>query len=266
MSRKKIFISSTCLDLIDVRAELKATLEQQGYIAYTSESHDFPVNTKLSPVDNCLDVVKQCDVYILVIHTRYGSRYTGTFEVPAIPKDPPGGFVSITLAEFTAKAAGLETRIWVRDFIWSTNPRFRGGHDTSADRASLPSGVDPTVYDFLNYVDNPHHGGSWINQFHDVTDLRSSLTNWLRQRNYETGAEFARVTAELLLELQGFCFDRGRSSRPRAGQAPCPATRRSIPRPIRNLDLLPPARNSRDSRRLEATVAPDPRRPRRRNL
>src|SRR6185295_5131701 len=123
---KKIFISSTCLDLIDVRAELKRELESLGYIAYTSETNDFPVNHKLPPIDNCLQVVGECDIYLLVIHSRYGGEYDGRLDLPNTPKNPPGGHVSVTLAELlVARSKGLETRIWVRDSIWNSRPVFR---------------------------------------------------------------------------------------------------------------------------------------------
>jgi len=59
---KKIFLSSSCL-------------EERGYIVYISEAPNFPVNTKISTYDNCLAVVRQCDIYLLIIHTRYGSPY-----------------------------------------------------------------------------------------------------------------------------------------------------------------------------------------------
>src|SRR5687768_3628327 len=108
---KKIFISSTCLDLIDVRAELKRELGSLGYVAYTSETSDFPVNPQLPPIDNCLEVVEACDIYLLVIHSRYGGAYDGARKLPLTPEKPPGGHVSVTLAELlVARSKGLEIR------------------------------------------------------------------------------------------------------------------------------------------------------------
>src|SRR5437868_6969994 len=108
MSRNRIFISSTCFDLIDVRAELKRALEHLGYVAYTSETPDFPVSSRLSLVDNCLSVLKHSDIYLLIIHTRYGGLFTGSSLID-IPPDLPTPSLSVTFAEYlTARAAGLE--------------------------------------------------------------------------------------------------------------------------------------------------------------
>jgi len=107
-SAKKIFLSSTCFDLIDLRAEVKSALEDIGYTVYISEASDFPVDNKISTYDNCLSVVRQCDIYLLIIHTRYGSPYRGTTEIK-LPDEFSGEEISVTVAEYlTALDAGLE--------------------------------------------------------------------------------------------------------------------------------------------------------------
>lgn len=200
---RSIFLSSTCFDLLDVRAELKSALEAMGHKAFASETPDFPVNSSLKPADNCLEVLRTCDIYLLIVNTRYGSPFDGD----AVLKSPvplPGGYLSITLAEYlTARAAGLEIRIWVRDSIWSSNPRF--GHPPPIP--DTPQSVDTAVYDLLDFiVDNPD-GGAWINQFHDVTDLKQSIVHWLEEREYPNELAFKRAVADLL-EIQGYDFDR----------------------------------------------------------
>lgn len=202
---RKIFISSTCLDLIDVRAELKRELESLGYIAYTSETPDFPVNDKITPIDNCLDVVGSCDIYLLVIHSRYGGEYDGVRELPNAPEDPPGGRISVTLAELlVARSKNLETRIWVRDSIWNSRPVFRKADSESSKDIDLPTKMEPAVYDFLDFLQNsPDTGRLWINQFHDVTDLKPSVTTWLKERAYSNEKQFKEEVSNLF-RLQGF--------------------------------------------------------------
>lgn len=202
---KKVFISSTCLDLIDVRAELKRELEALGYIAYTSETNDFPVRSELFPTDNCLAVLAECDIYILIIHSRYGSPFDGRSEIPNLPADPPGGVVSVTFAEFlTARRKSLETRVWVRDSIWDTRPIFRMASPGSGEAGKLPAGVDPAVYGFIDYIqDSPETGKSWINQFHDITDLKTSVATWLKEKTSLTEIQFKEEVSELF-RLQGY--------------------------------------------------------------
>ncbi|MFY9618571.1 MAG: DUF4062 domain-containing protein [Pyrinomonadaceae bacterium] len=202
---RKIFLSSTCLDLIDVRAELKRELESLGYIAYTSETNDFPVNPQLSPVDNCLEVVESCDIYLLVIHSRYGGEYDGVRKLPNSPERPPGGHVSVTLAELlVARSKGLETRIWVRDAIWNSRPVFRQADSGSAKQIGLPATVEPAVYDFLDFLQNSTEAGKlWINQFHDITDLKTSVATWLKDRAFSSERQFKEEVVTLF-RLLGF--------------------------------------------------------------
>lgn len=205
-SPKKLFISSTCFDLIDARAELKQALEAEGYVVYASETDDFPVNPELSAADNCLAVVRQTDIYLLIIHTRYGSQFNGKALV-TVPEEFTSK-LSVTAAEyFTARDAGLEIRIWVRDFIWTAG-QVQTGTSKAQLSDTLPPSIDPTVFDFIDYLkNNPHEGGSWINPFHDIVDLKASVIHWLQQQAYRDESEFRIAVAEVC-ELLGYSFDR----------------------------------------------------------
>ena len=55
---KKIFLSCTCFDLIDLRAEVKSALEDIAYIVSISEDSDLPVDSQASTYANCLAVVR----------------------------------------------------------------------------------------------------------------------------------------------------------------------------------------------------------------
>ena len=66
-SPKRIFLSSTCYDLKDLRADLKGALETLGYSVWASEFPDFPIDPKLHNHDNCLLNVERADLYLLVI-------------------------------------------------------------------------------------------------------------------------------------------------------------------------------------------------------
>jgi hypothetical protein len=208
MSRpKRIFISSTCFDLIDARAELKRALQEQGYVVYASDAPDFPVHPGYSPTENCLQVVSESDIYVLIIHTRYGAVFEGSLGFP-LPLDLEGTPISITFAEYlTAREKGIEVRVWVRDLIWSTCPPNPAALAAVKDSHTLPPGIEPSVYTFIHYIrNNPHEGGAWINQFHDVVDLKDSVLHWLTERAYRNEREFRTAVVELC-ELLGFEFD-----------------------------------------------------------
>jgi Domain of unknown function (DUF4062) len=70
-----VFVSSTCYDLNQVRADLRRFLEGMGFDAILSETPAFPVNPQISPVENCLRAVKErADIFVLIVGARYGSQ------------------------------------------------------------------------------------------------------------------------------------------------------------------------------------------------
>lgn len=75
MTRKStVFISSTCYDLRSVRNRLKNMIEEEiGMEAKLSEHANFPVDSSIGTVENCLKVVeKNADIFVLIIGSRYG--------------------------------------------------------------------------------------------------------------------------------------------------------------------------------------------------
>ncbi len=75
MSKTKIFISSTCYDLSQIRKDLKEGIEAMGHTPVLSESRDFPVNPSLSSAENCMAAVRnEADIFVLIIGNRYGYK------------------------------------------------------------------------------------------------------------------------------------------------------------------------------------------------
>lgn len=73
MSALKVFVSSTCYDLSQVRADLHEFISGFGYQPILSEYPSFPVDPDEDTVNNCIQNVETADVFILIIGGRYGS-------------------------------------------------------------------------------------------------------------------------------------------------------------------------------------------------
>ncbi|HEY3318917.1 MAG TPA: DUF4062 domain-containing protein [Planctomycetota bacterium] len=69
-----VFISSTCYDLGDIRAELRRDLEAQKFIVRLSDDFDtgFGVDGTTNSIAQCLKNVEQCDVVVCILDRRYG--------------------------------------------------------------------------------------------------------------------------------------------------------------------------------------------------
>lgn len=71
---KRIFISSTCYDLIDLRAELKEFILQKGMTPVMSDHSetDFETFQDKNSIETCLINLRTCDVVIVILSQRYG--------------------------------------------------------------------------------------------------------------------------------------------------------------------------------------------------
>ena len=68
MRSLSVFVSSTCYDLRQIRADLREFLERSGFDAVLSESNGFPIAPDASILDNCLRAVEQrADIFVLII-------------------------------------------------------------------------------------------------------------------------------------------------------------------------------------------------------
>ena len=80
------FISSTVLDLKDLRNFLSFELSAHGFKMLLSEEGTIPADSLKHTYDLCSDAAKNCDFLIAIIDGRFGGQI-------------PGSDKSITLAE-----------------------------------------------------------------------------------------------------------------------------------------------------------------------
>lgn len=163
---KKVFISSTCFDLKDLRAELAEALKEWGYLPIWSESPNFPKKHGLHSHDVCLDTVRECDIFLLIIDKRYGSTYAGN----KYPKK------DISITQYEAEIAFQEnkdTYIFVRDEVW--NERFIYKKNLEAGSQIKPCYVDDLrVFEFIDFIDNQPRD-NWIETFKNSVELKEKL-------------------------------------------------------------------------------------------
>jgi hypothetical protein len=69
----RVFVSSTCYDLVDLRAEVKACLEGAGLVPVMSDDIDnFEVSGRAESIETCLINVRNSDCFVCVLSQRYG--------------------------------------------------------------------------------------------------------------------------------------------------------------------------------------------------
>ncbi len=90
MAIPKVFISSTCYDLLQIRDSLFDFITDQYLEPILSEKGDVFYHPDLHTHESCLDEVGNCQLFVLIIGGRFGGKYK---------YDPK---ISITNAEYDA--------------------------------------------------------------------------------------------------------------------------------------------------------------------
>lgn len=193
--KKKVFICSTSFDLKDTRAEIRNALLNWGYEPIFFESPDFPVKKGLHSHDVCLDAVKECDIFLIIIGSRYGGIYQGK-------KYPEMNELSITRAETKiALDKGLEFRAFIRNDIWNERATYKHNLKLGIKIASFHA-KEMKVFDFIDEITHRVHD-NWIYQFEDSVELKDNLKKMLVPESIVTPIiEDEEIKIEFLLSYK----------------------------------------------------------------
>lgn len=170
---KKVFISSTAHDLVDLRAEVVADLTKLGFITLNHESPKFPVKQGLHPHDVCLEAVKQCDIFILIIDRRYGTPYLGNNEHYKSKNN-----WSITRCEADLAFSLNKGHSFVRTPVYYERKNY-------SDHIKKHGNTIDFVYSYvdkievLEFLDSIYKIPKWIDHFSDSVDLKRILAGRL---------------------------------------------------------------------------------------
>lgn len=141
-NRLTILVSSTVYGIEELLERIYAILTRFGYDVWMSHKGTVPVFPDRSNFDNCLDAVANCDMFLGIITTQYGSG-------KADKKDK-----SITHAELL-KAIELNTPRWILahdQVVFARTLLNNLGYDTSKKRAKLNLKKNPLIDD-LRVID-----------------------------------------------------------------------------------------------------------------
>jgi len=75
MKVPKVFISSTCYDLSQIRADLFEFINELGYEPVLSEHGDILYHPNRHVQESCIEEVSKCQLFVLIIGGRFGGKY-----------------------------------------------------------------------------------------------------------------------------------------------------------------------------------------------
>lgn len=78
MSVPKVFVSSTCYDLVQIRSDLQQFIKSFGYEPVMSEYNGVTYNIKARLEEDCYSEIKNCDIIVGIIGGKFGSEATNS--------------------------------------------------------------------------------------------------------------------------------------------------------------------------------------------
>lgn len=116
MAIPRVFISSTCYDLNEIRDTLEVFLESLFFDAILSDKGHVYYQPGLHTHDSCLKEVSNCDLFILVIGGRYGGTYIGDENKSIVNAEYDSAVKeSIPIVSFIKKS------VWDNHFFYKKN-------------------------------------------------------------------------------------------------------------------------------------------------
>jgi hypothetical protein len=172
----KVFVSSTCHDLVDLRAELYEDLRELGVESLFSDlkESDFVVSTEpgVNSIEACLVNLRQSDVVIVILSQRYGPKLGDAF----------GNFSATHCEYIEARRAEKPIHFYVRDrldadfFTWRRNGNrsdFIGAWCSSDGVKGLFAMID--AHRQLVGPDGTASSNNWYSSFVSSVDLRADI-------------------------------------------------------------------------------------------
>jgi hypothetical protein len=171
MNRTRVFVSSTCYDLSQVRHDLELFIRAVGFEPVLSDSLSLAIPTGLSTLEACKWLVHSSDLFVLIIGGRYGSADSVTGK-------------SVTNIEYeTALAAGLPIHAFVDKEVWSKRDVYASLREMVEDGSLQEDKLadvlgakieDPRVFRFLDQVSSAERD-SWIHEFSTAQEIIETL-------------------------------------------------------------------------------------------
>jgi hypothetical protein len=196
-----VFISSTCRDLVDLRAHLKSYLEEHRMKVRISEdpTSAFFVEPTERSIQICLHNVEAAKVIVCVIDRLYGERFTHA------------SYTNISATHMEIERAielGKPVFCFIREAAYSDFDRLKNGEKPKWVYADDRTGITSL---FERIAGHPDHRGksNWWDSFRSVIDLAPLVRDRI-VRKFPSYAGSLAMAPDRLLRLAFNCTDYAR--------------------------------------------------------
>ena len=204
MATPRIFVSSTCYDLQEVRGQLRGFIESFGYLPVMSEYGDIFYDYQKHTQDACKDEITKCQLFVLIIGNSYGSIYYRERRSDGVPD-------SVTLQELRkALEIDIYKHIFINKFVdydYKNYKRALESHITNyfdkhdVSKEALEAKLIELKREFNGLYIFPQPSYSYIFNFLDIVyELKSNNA----VTTYES---FDDIKESLKRQWAGFVYD-----------------------------------------------------------
>ena len=173
MAIPKVFVSSTCFDLKEERAQLECFIENYGFQPILSEYSGVYFDVDQHTHESCVNEVAHCDLFVLIISGRYGGKYK------------EGNGESITQAEYNkARELGLPVFSFVKADVFDAQhiykENIKANNEDFAKQIQYPAiEKQKDAASIFNFIESVHRAteNNAIETYQSFTDIESHLKN-----------------------------------------------------------------------------------------
>lgn len=174
----KIMLGSTVYGFEDQLSQIIAQLQLLDYKVLNSHSGSIKVNPHLSNLDNCLNAIEECDLFLGIIRPFYG---TGNI-----------GEKNITFEEIK-KAIKLKKPYWFlvhRDVVFArllfSKLKLKSGDEIEIEKNRF---FDPRTIEIYEYVIENHipvtlRNGNWAQEFYRLDEMMTYINTQFSDKDF----------------------------------------------------------------------------------
>lgn len=168
MATPRVFISSTCFDLAEVRDSLISFCQGFGFDVALSEKGDVFYHPDLHTHESCVSEISNCQLFILIIGGRFGGKYR---------IDPQK---SITNAEYiSAKELGIPVFTFVKESVLADHHVYQKNKGKKFSKEIEYPSIEnqfyaENIFEFIDIVRNSNVNNGFF-PFRYARDLHENL-------------------------------------------------------------------------------------------
>ncbi len=187
--RLKIMVSSTVYGIEELLERIYTILTAYGYEVWMSHKGTMPVFSNVSALDNCLNAVESCDLFLGIISTYYGSSGYSENDISFTHKEVKKAIEINKPRWILAHDQVVFARHFLRDL----------GFITSSDRQKLELKEHATSINDLRVID------MYEDAIMHKTKLHERKGNWVQKYNKDEEALlYATAQFSRYLEVEQF--------------------------------------------------------------